>query len=267
MAATSVPLYSPSSEPIINNMETENPVDEFSFGPPMSQDSSMYTGSIEAQEEFMESGRKDESGEGPRYRFPFYSQIFNKKNYDWLLEVDESGDDDDFKKPLLEELDIDLQDIYYKVRCVVFPIPSLGFKRDVLRDSPDFWGPLLVVLLYAMLALFGQFKVVSWIITIWLLGSLIIFLLARVLGGEVNYSQCLGVIGYSLIPLVLTAAALPLVNYFPILSDIIKLFGVVWASYSAGSLLIQEELKNKRLLLMYPILLLYIYFFSLYTGA
>ena len=82
-------------------METENLVDEFSFGPPMSQDSSMYTGSIEAQEEFMESGRKDESGEGPRYRFPFYSQIFNKKNYDWLLEVDESGDDDDFKKPLL----------------------------------------------------------------------------------------------------------------------------------------------------------------------
>ena len=58
-----------------------------------------------------------------------------------------------------EELDIDLQDIYYKVRCVVFPIPSLGFKRDVLRDSPDFWGPLLVVLIYAMLALFGQFKV------------------------------------------------------------------------------------------------------------
>lgn len=60
-----------------------------------------------------------------------------------------------------EELDIDLQDIYYKVRCVVFPLPSLGFKRDVLRDSPDFWGPLLVVLLYAMLALFGQFKVSS----------------------------------------------------------------------------------------------------------
>ena len=47
----------------------------------------------------------------------------------------------------------------------------------------------------------------------------------------------------------------------------LQLFGVVWASYSAGSLLIQDELKNKRLLLMYPILLLYIYFFSLYTGA
>lgn len=100
MAATSVPLYSPSSEPIMDNMETENPVDEFSFGPPLSQDSSMYTGSIEAQEEFMESDQKGELNGGPRYRFPF-SQIFNKKSYDWLLEVDESGDDEDFRKPLL----------------------------------------------------------------------------------------------------------------------------------------------------------------------
>lgn len=101
MAATSVPLYSPSSQPILENMEGDPPVDEFSFGPPMSQDSSMYSGSIEAQEEFMESERKDDSNGSPRYRFPFYSQIFNKKNYDWLLEVDETGDDEDFKKPLL----------------------------------------------------------------------------------------------------------------------------------------------------------------------
>lgn len=102
MAATSVPLFSPSSQPDLENMEADNQMNEFSFGPPMSQDASMYSGSIEQQEEFMESGRKvDESNGGPRYRFPFYSQIFNKKNYDWLLEVDQSGDDDDFNKPLL----------------------------------------------------------------------------------------------------------------------------------------------------------------------
>lgn len=39
---------------------------------------------------------------------------------------------------------------------------------------------------------------------------------------QVNYSQCLGVIGYSLIPLVLTATALPLVKYFPMISIFIK---------------------------------------------
>lgn len=58
-----------------------------------------------------------------------------------------------------EELDIDVDDIYYKVRCVLFPLPSLGFQKDVLRQNPDFWGPLFVVLVYALLALYGQFRV------------------------------------------------------------------------------------------------------------
>ncbi|XP_072172902.1 protein YIPF4-like [Diadema setosum] len=193
------------------------------------------------------------------------SQFLQTKGYGWLLEVEEDEDDD--QAPLLDELDIDLKDIYYKVRCVVFPCPFLGFKRQVLRDNPDFWGPLLVVLLFSMVSVYGQFRVISWIITIWIFGSLVIFLLARVLGGEVNYSQCLGVIGYSLLPLIIVATILPVTHFIPIIGTLVKLIGVSWAAYSAGSLLIQEELAQKKPLLLYPVLLLYIYFFSLYTGA
>lgn len=58
-----------------------------------------------------------------------------------------------------EELDIDLRDIYYKLRCVMLPLPQLGFNRQVVRDSPDFWGPLVVVLVYALVSLYGQFSV------------------------------------------------------------------------------------------------------------
>ncbi|CAG6018168.1 unnamed protein product [Menidia menidia] len=94
-----------------------------------------------------------------------------------------------------------IKDIYYKVRCVLMPMPSLGYNRQVVRDNPDFWGPLAVVLLFSMISIYGQFRdgvvqlkpssalceqVVSWIITIWIFGSLTIFLLARVLGGEVS---------------------------------------------------------------------------------
>ena len=56
-------------------------------------------------------------------------------------------------------MDIDLKDIYYKVRCILFPLPQLGFERKVLKENPDFWGPLLIVLLYSLLSLYGQFKV------------------------------------------------------------------------------------------------------------
>ncbi|XP_045898476.1 protein YIPF4-like, partial [Micropterus dolomieu] len=109
--------------------------------------------------------------------------------------------------------------------------------------------------------------VVSWIITIWIFGSLTIFLLARVLGGEVSFGQVLGVIGYSLLPLIVIAPLLLVIGGFEVVSTLIKLFGVFWAAYSAASLLVGDQFKTKKPLLIYPIFLLYIYFLSLYTGV
>lgn len=198
-------------------------------------------------------------------RDPYASAFLRQRGYGWLLEVEEEQGEDN--KPLLEELDIDLKDIYYKVRCVLMPMPSLGYNRQVVRDNPDFWGPLAVVLLFSMISIYGQFRVVSWIITIWIFGSLIIFLLARVLGGEVSYGQVLGVIGYSLLPLIVIAPLLLFIGGLELLSMAIKLLGVFWAAYSAASLLVGDEFKTKKPLLIYPIFLLYIYFLSLYTGV
>ncbi|XP_054365653.1 protein YIPF4 isoform X1 [Mirounga angustirostris] len=146
--------------------------------------------------------------------------FLRQRGYGWLLEVED--DDPEDNKPLLEELDIDLKDIYYKIRCVLMPMPSLGFNRQVVRDNPDFWGPLAIVLFFSMISLYGQFRVVSWIITIWIFGSLTIFLLARVLGGEVAYGQVLGVIGYSLLPLIVIAPILLVVGSFEVVSTLIK---------------------------------------------
>ena len=39
------------------------------------------------------------------------------------------------------------------------PLPALGFNRQVVRDNPDFWGPLAVVLFFSMVSLYGQFRV------------------------------------------------------------------------------------------------------------
>ncbi|XP_004343493.1 Yip1 domain-containing protein [Capsaspora owczarzaki ATCC 30864] len=193
--------------------------------------------------------------------------MLGKTGLGWMLELETEDGQDANDRPLLEELDIDIKDIFYKIRCVLLPFPFLGFQRSVVRDNPDFWGPLFVVLIYALVSLYGQFKVVSWILTIWSVGSLLIFVLARVLGGDVSYSQTIGVIGYSLIPLIVTGAVLPAFRRFPELSILFKILGVLWAAYSAGSLLVSDEMQSKKTLLLYPVLLLYIYFFSLYSGA
>jgi len=216
----------------------------------------------------METAANPNLGRSPnKSRGGFAGQFLDKRGYGWLLD-DEDEDEEEDQLPLLEELDINPADILIKVKAALIPLHKKGSTdRTVIRDNPDFWGPLGVVLLYSMLSMLGQFRVVSWILTIWIFGSLLVFLLARVIGGEVTYSQTLSVIGYSTLPLIITGLVLPLFHglYYP--SLIIMLHGVIWAAYGAASLLAIEELSKKRILLIYPIFLLYVYMFSLYHGA
>ncbi|VDO62514.1 unnamed protein product [Heligmosomoides polygyrus] len=213
-------------------------------------------------------------------------RLLESRGFGWLLEVD---DEHDTQTPLLEELDIDLTDIYYKIRCVLLPLPYFRMKLNIVRESPDFWGPLLVVIAYALLSIYGQFSVVSWILTMWFCGGFMVYFIARALGGDVGYSQAsffinfslklmgplkfcfffqvLGVVGYCLIPLVVTGSLTSIVARFKTLSLTLGVFGVLWSVYSAGTLLCVDELQSKKPLLLYPVFLLYVYFFSLYSGV
>jgi hypothetical protein len=200
-----------------------------------------------------------------RHRGPVGSYL-EKYGVGWLLEQNTAQIESEDSLPLLEELDIDLNGIKHKIQCVVMPLAK-NLNRTALRDDPDFWGPLFVVLLFAMLSVYGQFRVVSWIITIWILGSFLVFVIARVLGGEVTYSQIVGIIGYSLIPLLFMACISPFIKNLHYLNIMLKMIGLVWSTYSAATLLCSHELRHKKPLLLYPIFLLYIYFLSLYSGV
>eukprot|EP01101_Sappina_pedata_P003125 TRINITY_DN13344_c0_g1_i1.p1 TRINITY_DN13344_c0_g1~~TRINITY_DN13344_c0_g1_i1.p1 ORF type:complete len:250 (-),score=81.31 TRINITY_DN13344_c0_g1_i1:70-819(-) len=191
------------------------------------------------------------------------SKLFSYNgSFGWLLEVEEDADEEQL--PLLEELDIDLKDIAYKLRCALVPI---NVNKELLLESPDFWGPMAIVLLYSLLLIWGQFKVVSWVMTMWLVGSFLVFVLARVLGGDVTFSTSLGILGYSLLPLAITAAILPFVSAATAASWSLRVVGTLWAAYSASSVLITPEIAHRKFLLAYPIFLLYVYFMSLQSGV
>jgi hypothetical protein len=134
------------------------------------------------------------------------------------------------------------------------PLPYFRLKLTQVRECPDFWGPLLVVLAFALLSLYGQFsvswkillnysiqfkilQVISWILTFWFVGSYIIFFLARMLGGDVGYTQCLGIIGYCLIPLVVTGLVAPLFASVRVVNVLIKVSLVFWIFLCARFLL------------------------------
>ncbi|CAB3398875.1 unnamed protein product [Caenorhabditis bovis] len=191
-------------------------------------------------------------------------KMLENNGFGWLLEVNEEDND---QVPLLEELDIDLTDIYYKIRCVLLPLPYFRMKLNIVRESPDFWGPLAVVLAFALLSIYGQLSVVSWIITMWFCGGFMVYFIARALGGDVGYSQVLGIVGYCLIPLVVTSTIAPLFSNFRLLTNLLGIFGTVWSVYSAGTLLCVDELQTKKPLVVYPVFLLYTYFYSLYSGV
>ena len=79
----------------------------------------------------------------------------------WLLDQNTAEIDNEDSLPLLEELDINLTEIQYKIKCVVMPVGSQKLDRSVLKDNPDFWGPLLIVLVFSLLSVYGQFRVMK----------------------------------------------------------------------------------------------------------
>ncbi|VDD77235.1 unnamed protein product [Mesocestoides corti] len=184
-----------------------------------------------------------------------------------MLEVE--AEDVDFDKPLLTELDIDVKSIAQKMKAVLLPCARSGLDPASVRENPDFWGPLTVVTLFSLVSLFGQMRVVAWIITIWLAGSFLVYFVTRSLGGEVAYAQCLGVIGYCLLPQFIMCAVGSLLSLGGLnkLGIFIDLIGTLWSAYSAGKLLSMENLQRRCSLVAYPVGLLYVYFLSLYTGA
>ncbi|KAE9417836.1 hypothetical protein Angca_009657, partial [Angiostrongylus cantonensis] len=84
---------------------------------------------------------------------------------------------------------------------------------------------------------------------------------------SIEIGSVLGVVGYCLIPLVVTGLLMSVVAKFKIISLPLGIFGVIWSVYSAGTLLCVDELQSKKPLLLYPVFLLYVYFFSLYSGV
>ena len=58
---------------------------------------------------------------------PPVPEFIQKLGLDWLLETDREHERM-FDRPLAEELDIDISEIWYKIRCVLLPLPQVGPK-------------------------------------------------------------------------------------------------------------------------------------------
>lgn len=123
----------------------------------------------------------------------------------------------------------DLRSIYAKLLQVLYP--PKGGSQQALRDW-DLWGPLVICLSLAITlsldvscSLLGgtdtqspkeqSMQVFSLVISLVTIGSVVVTINSKLLGGKVSFFQSLCVLGYALAPLLLASiVALLLHNLF-----------------------------------------------------
>jgi len=109
------------------------------------------------------------------------------------LEVAETLKPDDpiLTTPLLELLELDAADIGGKLKLVLLPSAANRSELTKRLGEGDFWGPLICCFVLSVLSLEPQ-----WVLTLWLLGSSLMFVVARALGAECTFGVVSAMIGY-----------------------------------------------------------------------
>ncbi|KAG0202764.1 hypothetical protein BGX28_004807 [Mortierella sp. GBA30] len=166
------------------------------------------------------------------------------------------GNIDTLDEPISETLLRDLRNVGAKLQQVLYP----KGRKDILKDW-DLWGPLLMCLtLSIVLSTRAQadqkITVFTWIFIIVWLGSAVVTVNAKLLGGRVSFFQSVCVIGYCLFPLVLVSVVSIVV---PSIYIRLPLCGVAfaWASWASIGFLSDSNLANRRALGVYPLFLFY----------
>ncbi|KAH7884435.1 hypothetical protein F5I97DRAFT_1889552 [Phlebopus sp. FC_14] len=166
---------------------------------------------------------------------------------------------DTLDEPVTATIARDLLSIYSKLVQVLYPRRSTG--REVLRDW-DLWGPLLLCLALGVMLSFnapssqalGLFTSVVVIVSV---GSLVVTIQAKLLGGRVSFFQGLCVLGYCIAPLDIAALISCFVRIIWVRVPI-ALLAWAWCIWASVNFLDGTKIEQQRILLaVYPLLLFY----------
>jgi len=179
-----------------------------------------------------------------------------------------TDDSSTLDEPIKETFLRDAKAIGTKFKQIFLPTQS---KQQLLRDW-DLWGPLIICVVLALLMQgtdstpssdasypeFADIFIIFWI------GSIVVTVNSKLLGGHISFFQCVCVLGYCVLPL---AIALILCRIILLavpnwkVSIAIRLISVVlglgWATYASVIFLAASIPPAKKALGLYPIFLFY----------
>ncbi|XP_065668809.1 protein YIPF6 isoform X2 [Hydra vulgaris] len=173
----------------------------------------------------------------------------------------EEEDQSTLDEPITQTLRRDLTAIVSKFLHVIVPRQ----KKSLLRDW-DLWGPLILCILLATLLQgresdgapqFAQVFAVVWV------GSGVVTLNSKLLGGTISFFQSVCVLGYCVLPLV---AALIVCKIILLAKSTTLLFTIrclvvmvtmIWSCFASLAFLGDSQPHNRKPLAVYPICLFY----------
>lgn len=179
------------------------------------------------------------------------------------LGTDQRPNFDTLDEPIKDTVMRDLRAVAQKFKHVVYPVE----KRSLLSDW-DLWGPLILCTFMAFLLennqdedggpAFAEFFALTWI------GSIVVTLNIKLLGGHISFFQSACVIGYCLFPLASSLAVSKILLMLGAESMIIfivrcltVLVSFLWASYAAMQFLGDCQPPRRKALAAYPMFLFY----------
>ncbi|TCD61603.1 hypothetical protein EIP91_008168 [Steccherinum ochraceum] len=168
--------------------------------------------------------------------------------------------DNTLDEPITRTIARDLFSIYTKLIQVLYP-PRSGSGREVLRDW-DLWGPLVLCLILGILLSLNapasqSLAVFTSVVVIISLGSLVVTIQAKLLGGRVSFFQGLCVLGYCVAPLNIAALVSTFVHQIYVRAPV-AMAAWAWCVWASVNFLDGTKIEQQRILLaVYPLLLFY----------
>nr|PVC51980.1 hypothetical protein MACL_00001122 [Theileria orientalis] len=155
-----------------------------------------------------------------------FGEIYNQR-------LQQSDGDDEEDPPLLEELGINLVDIYNHMMSVLLPKRgSLSFK-----NYDDLYGPLLIFVAFAVGLMVSGKICFSTIYVLFVFCNLGIYMLFNFLNETyVSFSKTVTILGYSLLPLCVTPVFGLLSRFIRIVPVLMVYVFVLWSTVSASYL-------------------------------
>lgn len=185
----------------------------------------------------------------------------SRKNFGGIIAESRYGSGiNTLDEPISETIMRDLTAIGSKMILILYPAGSSSSKA-LLRDW-DLWGPLVACLGLAVvlslnappqqsLSVFTGVFVIVWV------GSIVVTLNARLLGGRVSLFQSLCVLGYCLFPLFVAALVALFIRWLPI-RVVLSVCGWAWSVWAAMNFFGGTRLEDGRAFLaVYPLGLFY----------